>query len=59
MEEIRCEEVRKKLEEFGLALLFPPEKGRFERHLFYCSDCMNQLAAQAALAEKVELFSFS
>jgi hypothetical protein len=59
MEEIRCEDVRKKLEEFRLALLYPPEKGRVERHLFYCSECMNQLAAQAALVEKVELYSFS
>jgi len=48
MEEIRCEEVRKLLENYLLTRLNPPKKGKLERHLFYCSDCVNRLALQKA-----------
>jgi hypothetical protein len=59
MEEIRCEDVKRKLEDFRHFVLFPPEKGRVERHLFYCSDCLNLLAAKSALDEPANIYSFS
>jgi hypothetical protein len=59
MEEIRCEEVRKLLGNYRQALLNPPEKGQVERHLFYCADCVNQLAAQTANEDCPKVFLFS
>lgn len=44
MEEISCGEVRRKLAEYREHRLLSPEKGRVERHLFYCPDCIFHLA---------------
>jgi len=48
MEEIQCEEVRKKLPDYRERLLKHPEKGQIERHLFYCPECIFQLALVTA-----------
>jgi anti-sigma factor RsiW len=56
MEEIRCEAVRKLLSDYQKSLLNPPEKGQVERHLFYCSDCFDQMAMQKANEKKTTAF---
>ena len=48
MEEILCEDVRKKLADYRERLLKHPEKGQIERHLFYCPECIFQLALVTA-----------
>jgi hypothetical protein len=48
MEEIQCEEVRKKLPDYRERLLKHPEKGQIERHLYYCPECIFQLALVTA-----------
>lgn len=48
MEEILCNEVRKKLADYRERLLRHPEKGQIERHLFYCPDCLFHLALVTA-----------
>jgi hypothetical protein len=56
--EIRCEDVRKKLGDYREHLLKHPEKGMIERHLFYCPECIFQLALITARSldhEKVEI----
>jgi hypothetical protein len=54
MEEISCEEVRLKLSDYREHLLFHPEKGRIERHLYYCPDCIFHLALITALSLEKE-----
>jgi hypothetical protein len=48
--EIRCEEVRKKLADYREHRLKHPEKGKIERHLFYCPDCIFHLAIITAMS---------
>ena len=48
MEEILCSEVRRKLADYREHKLKHPEKGRVERHLFYCPECIFQLALVTA-----------
>jgi hypothetical protein len=48
MEEIHCSEVRRKLADYREHKLKHPEKGRVERHLFYCPECIFQLALVTA-----------
>lgn len=48
MEEIHCEEVRRKLADYRERKLKHPEKGMIERHLFYCPDCIFHLALVTA-----------
>jgi hypothetical protein len=48
MEEISCSSVRKKLAEYREHKLKHPEKGQVERHLFYCPECIFQLALVTA-----------
>jgi len=48
MEEIQCEDVRKKLPVYQERLLKHPEKGQIERHLYYCPECIFQLALVTA-----------
>jgi len=59
MEEIRCEEVRKRLADFRERRVKYPEKGQIERHLYYCPDCIFQLAlitARSLDKERENLF---
>jgi hypothetical protein len=58
MEEIRCEEVRKKLRDYRAQRLIFPEKGQVERHLFYCPDCVSHLALIVAHKERKEVVLF-
>jgi hypothetical protein len=46
--EISCEDVRKKLIDYREYRLIHPEKGQIERHLFYCPECIFQLALVTA-----------
>lgn len=48
MEEILCADVRKQLADYRERRLKHPEKGRIERHLFYCPDCIFHLALVTA-----------
>ncbi len=48
MEEILCSEVREKLADYRERKLMHPEKGQIERHLFYCPECIFQLALVTA-----------
>jgi len=59
MEEIHCSEVRRKLADYREHKLKHPEKGRVERHLFYCPECIFQLAlvtARSLDAERERMF---
>jgi hypothetical protein len=54
MEEMLCEEVRRNLADYREHRLYPPEKGKIERHLYYCPDCILQLALITALSLEKE-----
>jgi len=42
--EIHCEDVRKNLVDYQEHRMEHPEKGKMERHLFHCPDCIFRLA---------------
>ena len=48
VEETTCKEVRGQLADYRKHRVKHPEKGRIERHLYYCPECIFQLALVTA-----------